>query len=337
MKISFAVLLLITFTAVGYGQTQKIFAENVRDTEKIVKGAPFSAEAVSESIQILTDGNKIIRRTTSRMYRDNEGRFRREDMPKQLGVPGAIIEMPESVFILDPVAGYRYELNSKKNTARQFVFRTSYDFKPRPEPMFKAKIETKQVEKEVRETGKDTNETGTLNAEQIAKRKEEMAKRAEQLKARQAARKEELEKRTQEIKARVNANPSSSDGKTKTESLGVQNIEGVNAEGTRTTTTIPAGSIGNEREIDVVYEKWYSKELQMTVLSKHNDPRFGEQTYRLTNISRTEPPISLFSPPADYTIINARHPQPKPVPQASKPPSFSNKPAAAATSNKPGH
>jgi hypothetical protein len=84
------------------------------------------------------------------------------------------------------------------------------------------------------------------------------------------------------------------------ESLGVKTIDDVTVEGTRTTTTIPMGAIGNDRDINIVYEKWYSKELQMTVFSKHNDPRFGEQTYRLSNISRKNPAISLFTPPADY-------------------------------------
>ena len=92
MKIFFAILLFITSALGCYGQNPKITAENIRGTERIVKGAPFSAEAVSESIQILADGNRIIRRSGNRMYRDSEGRFRREDMPKQLGVPGANVD-----------------------------------------------------------------------------------------------------------------------------------------------------------------------------------------------------------------------------------------------------
>jgi len=88
-----------------------------------------------------------------------------------------------------------------------------------------------------------------------------------------------------------------------TEELGTQNIEGVDAEGSRTITTIPEGAIGNERPIEITYEKWYSRELQLVVMSKHNDPRFGEQTYRLTNIVRSEPDPSLFSPPNGYRLV----------------------------------
>jgi hypothetical protein len=88
----------------------------------------------------------------------------------------------------------------------------------------------------------------------------------------------------------------------KTESLGKRNIEGVMAEGTRTTTVIPAGQIGNELPIQIVSERWYSPELQMIVLSTHRDPRQGETTYKLTNIRRSEPVKSLFEVPADYKV-----------------------------------
>ncbi|HEY9284335.1 MAG TPA: hypothetical protein VIP46_12845, partial [Pyrinomonadaceae bacterium] len=86
------------------------------------------------------------------------------------------------------------------------------------------------------------------------------------------------------------------------ETLGKQSIEGVEAEGTRTTVTIPAGAIGNERAIQITSERWYSPELQLVVMTRHSDPRFGETTYRLTNISRAEPDRTLFEVPAGYTI-----------------------------------
>jgi hypothetical protein len=74
------------------------------------------------------------------------------------------------------------------------------------------------------------------------------------------------------------------------------------AEGTRITTTIPAGDIGNEQPIQIVDERWYSPELQVVVMTRHSDPRFGETTYRLTNIQRGEPSASLFQVPSDYTV-----------------------------------
>jgi len=86
------------------------------------------------------------------------------------------------------------------------------------------------------------------------------------------------------------------------ETLPPQNIEGVWAEGTRITRTIPVGAMGNDRELKIVSETWYSKDLQMVVMSKHTDPRMGESTFRLTNIQRAEPDATLFQVPAGYKV-----------------------------------
>jgi hypothetical protein len=88
----------------------------------------------------------------------------------------------------------------------------------------------------------------------------------------------------------------------KTEALGSQTIEGVPADGTRTTMTIAAGEIGNEQPIQIVTETWYSQDLKMVVLSKRTDPRMGETVTRLSNISRSEPPTTLFQVPADFKV-----------------------------------
>ncbi|MGD0869878.1 MAG: hypothetical protein ABSB88_10030 [Bryobacteraceae bacterium] len=88
----------------------------------------------------------------------------------------------------------------------------------------------------------------------------------------------------------------------KREDLGLQMQNGVMAEGTRVTRTIPAGTIGNNRDIHVVNEQWYSKDLQMMVKTVNSDPRFGVTTYEMTNISQTAPDAGLFMIPAGYTI-----------------------------------
>jgi hypothetical protein len=93
---------------------------------------------------------------------------------------------------------------------------------------------------------------------------------------------------------------------TNTERLAKQIIDGLECEGTRTVATMPAGAIGNERPIETVTETWYSPELQVMILSKRSDPRFGEATYRVTNIVRSEPESSLFQIPSEYTIIDGR-------------------------------
>ncbi|MBW8713098.1 MAG: hypothetical protein JF632_03325 [Acidobacteria bacterium] len=86
------------------------------------------------------------------------------------------------------------------------------------------------------------------------------------------------------------------------EDLGKQNIEGVAASGVRSTTTIPAGDIGNLQPIKVVSEQWFSPDLQVLVMTRHTDPRSGETIYKLQNIVRAEPDRSLFTVPADYTL-----------------------------------
>jgi hypothetical protein len=87
-----------------------------------------------------------------------------------------------------------------------------------------------------------------------------------------------------------------------TENLGQQTVEGVNAAGTRSTTTIPAGAIGNLQPIKVVAEQWLSPDLQILVMTRHSDPRSGDTTYRLQNIVRAEPDRSLFTVPPDFTL-----------------------------------
>lgn len=104
-----------------------------------------------------------------------------------------------------------------------------------------------------------------------------------------------------------------------TESLGTKTIDGLTVQGTRTTRTIPAGQIGNEKPIVITTEKWYSPDLQTTVSFTRTDPRFGTTTYQLTNINRADPPQSLFMVPPDYTvrpvrIFKRKFPSPAPAP-----------------------
>jgi hypothetical protein len=89
---------------------------------------------------------------------------------------------------------------------------------------------------------------------------------------------------------------------TTTESLGTQTINGISAQGTRYTRTIPAGAMGNEKPIAIVTDRWYSPDLQITVMTKRTDPRMGETVFQLTNIQKQEPAATLFQVPSDYTI-----------------------------------
>ena len=89
-------------------------------------------------------------------------------------------------------------------------------------------------------------------------------------------------------------------GQHTSEELGLQLVNGVMAQGSRNTQVIPAQSIGNDRELQVVDEHWFSTDMQMLVKSVNSDPRFGETTYQLTNIVRGGQDPTLFQVPADY-------------------------------------
>jgi hypothetical protein len=101
----------------------------------------------------------------------------------------------------------------------------------------------------------------------------------------------------------------SDQGQATTEDLGSQTMEGLFVTGVRTTRTIPAGQIGNDKPIIIVTEVWTSPDLKTIIYSKRSDPRMGEQTFKLTNITRAEPDASLFAVPADFKLVEG----PKPI------------------------
>jgi hypothetical protein len=229
---------------------------------KLVKDAPYSAQAITETTQILGDGNRIVNQNKASVYRDSEGRTRREEAIAAIG-PMASGQMPQAIFINDPVAGMSYMLEPNLHVAHKMT------------PMlfeFKVEAEGNKPRENSESLPGDPPETFTVQVAPPA---------------------------GAEIKTGVAI---STQKRSTAESLGKQNIEGIEAEGTRTTTTIPAGEIGNERAIEIVSERWYSPELQTVVMTKHSDPRFGETVYRLTNISRGEPDKNLFQVPSDYKL-----------------------------------
>jgi len=211
-----------------------ILSPEMRFDGKVVKGAPYSATAITESVQTLPNGARITHKTTASIYRDSEGRTRREMTLDRIGPFATADEPAQMIFINDPVAGVLYILDQRNHTARKMA----NDRPSRRSP-----------------------------SERAPERAHEKAP-----------------------------------AEGKTESLGKQVIEGVEAEGVRSVITIPEGRIGNDRPIEIVSERWDSSELQTVVLSKHNDPRFGESVYRLTNINRAEPAQTLFEVPADYKV-----------------------------------
>jgi hypothetical protein len=89
------------------------------------------------------------------------------------------------------------------------------------------------------------------------------------------------------------------------EPLGTKQIDGLTVTGTKRSEVIPTGRIGNDRPIEITDERWESTDLKVLVQSRHHDPRTGDVEYRLTNVTRAEPPRELFQPPSDYAIVDS--------------------------------
>jgi hypothetical protein len=87
--------------------------------ERIVTGAPFSAESATEVVQTLANGSHIRQTTTAVVARDSSGRTRYSQnlSPLVAGVPKAL------TVIRDPVAGLRYVLDPDQKTARRDAIR----------------------------------------------------------------------------------------------------------------------------------------------------------------------------------------------------------------------
>jgi len=221
----------------------------------LVKNAPYTSDVVTEMTQTLPDGNHIHQTNTVHVARDSEGRTRREESLRNLNGLAPNANLPQMVFINDPVAGANYALNSSDKTANRSTWAAGGGPGGGPRPM-------------MRQPGDAPPQPRVTVPGQ----------------------------------ARVR-HPNEN---VKTEALGRQTIEGVVADGTRTTMTIPAGQIGNDQPLQVVTETWYSQDLQAVVLSKHSDPRNGETVTRMTNVSRAEPPRTLFEVPSDYKVTEGR-------------------------------
>ena len=215
---------------------------------RVVKNSPYSADVVTESTQTLADGNHIRQSTTAKFYRDSEGRTRSEQSVNLNGL-AANGNLPQVVFINDPVAGLNYALNTKDRTATKSTWTPRGRGGPGATPPDQA------------QAGPPRRGPGPARG------------------------------------------PNSQN--IKTESLGRQTIEGVQADGTRITLTIPAGQMGNELPIQVVTERWYSADLQTEILYKHSDPRMGDTVRKLANVSRAEPSPTLFAAPSDYKVTEA--------------------------------
>src|ERR1700738_1321156 len=90
---------------------------------KVVKGAPFSAVTTSTTKQTLQDGTTINRTAQGLVYRDSQGRSRREVTFTGVGPLEAIGGSHKMVAIFDPVAGVHYMLDADKKIAYKIAYK----------------------------------------------------------------------------------------------------------------------------------------------------------------------------------------------------------------------
>jgi len=263
----------------------------------IVKAKPYSARSITESTQTLADGNRITDRNEAVVYRDSEGRTRREQTLSGIGPfqPGEPVTM---INIHDPVGGKSYMLDPTERIAREM-------------PQFQMAIAHDQVE-----LAKAAGEARVLQGLSPFNVPVPPPLPGPPVSAPLGAGTASVTviqgaEGNQGVRVYTRAErgvvlapfPEGTTGAYEpAEDLGEQVLEGLLVKGTRMTDTIPAGTIGNDRPIDIVTERWYSEDIDAMVLERHSDPRFGETTYRLVNVVRGEPSPDLFQVPQGYEI-----------------------------------
>lgn len=88
------------------------------------------------------------------------------------------------------------------------------------------------------------------------------------------------------------------------EDLGTETIQDLETHGTRSTTTIPAGQIGNDKALVTVHEEWIAPNIGVVVRRINDSPQNGKTTMELVSIDLTEPPLTTFQPPDGYEVTS---------------------------------
>jgi hypothetical protein len=238
-----------------------------------VKGAPFCATIATEHTQNFADGNRIHTTDASTLCRDSEGRIRRESTLTLLG-PAAQTPPGKLTTIIDPVGGVRYLLDSNAKIARKMLLPSATAVG-------------------------GTSVSGGATVHKAAPGAPDVM----YFQAAGAATPEIMGSQQVFVSKAGHADDQPDSA---TENLGDQTIDGIHATGTRITTTIAAGKMGNEQPMLITSERWYSPELKATVMTKHNDPWAGELKTQFTNVNTSEPDPSLFAVPSDYKIVDEK-------------------------------
>jgi hypothetical protein len=249
------------------------FSEPMPMAARGVVNAPYSADQVVEQVQTLADGTHITRKgAAQKTYRDSLGRTRTErPVFGGMALSGRMPESPTIVEITDPVAKLKYTLDTLNRVAHRQQLQAP------PIPQVRTAVRTGTLGGSISASGGGAAVAGNVVPS-----------------------------------AAVMVAPPMPNGVARPaivqDKLGTQTIEGVLAEGTRITSTYAVDTEGNDRPIVVVNETWMSPALKVMILNKSSDPRSGEHTQKLTNITQGEPAADFFAPPSDYSVVDETGP-----------------------------
>lgn len=297
-------------------------AMHILSAERVVKGAPYCAQAVHETVQPLADGNRIVHQQTSQLCRDGEGRTRQEVERQGRKV----------VYLRDAVSGENWLLDPERKTARYLGGgRADADAQREyGERMREYQDKMRDYNDKMREYGRKMRDWARENfghgdaAQRVEAPKPPAAPAAPttvRIATPVVIAPGEGSQEVRVIRVETPPNPLGplspmsplppavamrveplilNGQDTQPNNLPPKEIDGLKVTGGRTTRTIPAGKIGNEKPIVISREVWTSPDLKVTVSVQTKDPRSGEQNYQLRNIRRGEPEAALMRVPADF-------------------------------------
>jgi hypothetical protein len=335
--------------------------------DKPVKNAPYSAEVVTENIQTLADGNQISIKTTSMSYRDSAGRTRHEvrDPKGELKVVHIVDPTDGTRYIVTPSNKSVNKISFDKDFAARIeatMAKAAAAREKATEQRVKAaEMREKAASARAAARGEERDKDGrNVTIERGPNGEEITIKRS--ARTRSDGKQEETVVKVvrmgddhgpndKDMQNHVNITVQNAVGqameglsrlgpitsaagdrawrnKTTTTDLGSKDFDGVKATGKKISYTIPVGEVGNMNPITVSSETWYSPDLQVTVYSKHSDPRNGDVIYRLANLKRVDQPATLFGAPEGYKVRETKVPSMPMPPMPPMPPSTAMKPMA---------
>jgi len=269
-----------------------------------VTGKPLAAEIVTRHHHAGQAG-EVSRSTTSEIYRDTEGRIRRES---QLSVPGLPPDAaPFSyITIVDQQKGCGWYLDPQELVAHRYALNGAG-------LAYMAQVSVRGSRGELLPQPGGATADATVGAAENNTHRALRAPSSPTIAMRPVAVGEahpsgslsDAHSGAGVPEMRINQPFLAAPHPVRIENLGEELILGVRAHGTRIVTTVPAGELGNDQPIEIVSEQWYAPELELVMRSMHSDPWGGKIDTSVTKLTRGDQPQSRFQVPDSYKIVDS--------------------------------